>query len=258
MEQPDPQQSGTTQFKEPLDLESHQDELLRCPACHQIIKGEDINIHRLVAKCGHCGKVFSFENLATGNILGYSRPETLMPEGLEVLKLPNELDITANWFKTIPRSSLTFTLVFCLLWNLILLPFVIAALVTGTYGVLLFTSVHILVGLAFLYRLLSIFVNTTHVNVTRRRLQIVTTPLPSPLHRTREIPVENIDQLYVTRYVDTRTNGNPNYAYALYVILKNGEKLRLAKGMNADTQKYLENEIESFLGITNRPIEGSV
>jgi hypothetical protein len=76
--------------------------------------------------------------------------------------------------------------------------------------------------------------------------------------RNHKIPVEDIDQLYVTRYAESRTNGTPNYAYALYAILRGGRKMRLVKGMNEQTQKYLEYEIESFLNIKDRKVPDSV
>ena len=254
-------QQGQYKFAEaqkPLELEETDSELLHCPHCKYLIKGDDINVHKLIAKCSHCGQVFSFEHAFPRKLEGYSRPDMLIPSGLEVLKLENELDIQANWLRTIPRSALTFTLIFTLVWNLILLPFVIAAIAMQAYGILLFTSVHLLVGIAFLMRTLALFVNTTHVNVTRRQLEIRTGPVPALFRHNRAIPASEVDQLYVTKYVDSRTNGVPNYAYSLFVILKGGKKLQLLKGMNAETQKYLEYEIESFLGIKDRKVAEAV
>jgi hypothetical protein len=240
-----------------LDFKIREDHLLHCPACDHFVKADDINIQKLMAKCANCGQVFSFEHARTRELAGYSRPDMLLPEGLEVLKLENELDVSVRWFKSVPRSLLTFTLIFTLFWNLILLPFVLIAIGTGSYEILLFTSAHLAIGVGFIMRLFAIFINKTHVNVSRKFLEIRTGPLPAIFRRNRKIPVHEIDQLYVTKYVDSRTNGNPNFAYALYVILKSGKKLQLAKGMNAQTQRYLEYEIESFLGIEDRRIEGS-
>lgn len=251
---PHAEPSGTLS---PVDLESYEDHLLHCPHCKTLIKADDINIDKLVAKCAKCDHVFSFGH-APRALIGYSRPDMLIPSGLEVLKLQNELDIQVDWYRAIPRSSFTFTLVFTLMWNLILLPFVVASIATGTYSILAFTSAHLAVGLIFLYRMFSVFLNTTHVNVSRRYLELKTTPLPTPFRRDRKIPTDSIEQLYVTKYVESRTNGNPNYAYSLYAILKDGEKIRLAKGMNLETQKYLEYEIESFLGIKNEEVKDEV
>ena len=242
----------------PLDLEARSDHLIHCPQCDHILKAEDINIDKLVAKCAHCNHVFSFSHQMDRDVEGYSRPDMLIPNGLEVLKLSNELDIRVDWYRTIPRTSFAFTLIFTLVWNLILLPFVLMAIVSGEMSILLFTSVHILVGLSMLARLSAIFFNTTSVNVSRHALTITAGPLPSLFRVNRTIESRNIDQLYVTKYVESRTNGNPNYAYALYVILKNGNKIRLLNGLNSETQKYLEYEIESFLGIEDRQVSEAI
>lgn len=248
----------TETFEETFDLESRKEHLLKCPSCNHFIKADDININKLIAKCSNCSHVFSFENVQARDLGVYTRPDMLIPSGLEVLKLQSELDIQVNWFRNVSKSSFAFTMLFTLIWNLVLLPFVIMALVTGAYNILLFTSAHVAVGIAMLMRMIAMFINTTHINVSRSSLEITTTPLPSLFRRNKKIPVDRVQQLYVTRYVDSRTNGNPNYAFALYAVLKNGEKLQLVKGMNEATQKYLEYEIESFLGIKDRPVEDTV
>ena len=54
------------------------------------------------------------------------------------------------------------------------------------------------------------------------------------------------------------TNGKSNYAFALYAIMKNGKKIKLIKGMNKETQLYLEQELERFLNIEDVHVSGSV
>lgn len=244
--------------EEQLDLEVRKDHLLRCPSCNHFIKADDININKLIAKCAHCAHIFSFEGVHPFTGTGYTRPDILIPDGLEVLKLQSELDIQVNWFRNIAKTSLAFTLVFTLIWNLVLLPFVLMAFLSEAYFILLLISAHAAVGIGMLLRLLAIFVNTTHVNVTRGHLEIRTTPFPSLFRRNHKVDIAEIEQLYVSKYVESRTNGNPNHAYALYAILKSGKKLQLVRGMNEATQKYLEYEIESFLGIKDAKVPEAV
>ena len=58
----------------------------------------------------------------------------------------------------------------------------------------------------------------------------------------------------MTRYVQSTSTGEPNYAYALYGILDSGEKVSLVRGMNKETQVFVEKEIENYLGIKNRKV----
>ena len=67
--------------------------------------------------------------------------------------------------------------------------------------------------------------------------------------------MEAIQQLYVSKYTASTTNGVPNYAYALYAVMKDGTKVSLLRGMNRETQRYIEKEIEGFLGIPNKSVK---
>jgi hypothetical protein len=222
--------------------------LLSCPKCNHFISGKDINIEKTVARCGHCAHVFGFaHDSATGSL----QPEVLVPEGLEVLKLKSEVEFRLDWRKTTSSGGRKFMLVFTLLWNLILLPFVLSIILSGAWGILLFLSIHLAVGLGFMYSLASIYLNKTVVSVSQRRIRINTTPLRSPFSGAREINTEDVKQLYVSKYTQSRTNGVPNYAYALYALLRNGQKITLVRGMNEETQRYLEYEVESYLDIRN-------
>jgi len=231
-----------------LDFTGKNKLLLSCPECNHFIRGADINVEKTIARCGHCDHVFGFaHDSATGNL----QPETIIPEGLEVLKLKSELELHLDWQKTTSPGGRKFLIVFTLLWNLILLPFIIGIILSGTWGILLFLSIHLAVGLGFMYSLASIYLNQTVVTISRHKIRVRTTPLGKPFSGSREINAEDVRQLYVSKYTQSTTNGAPNYAYALYVLLKDGQKLALLRGMNEETQRYIEHEVESYLGIPN-------
>lgn len=251
------EQKIKTTGTQPLDFEQRKSQLIQCPHCHNIVSAAHIDLEKLIAKCDQCNRVFPFDHQVEP-VMAFPTlpPEMLIPDGLEVLKLQSELDIRINWFRAASKGGFAFLLMFTTIWNLILLPFVITAFATGQFQILLFTSLHILVGSGLIYYLASVFINTTTVNVTNRYLEIETSPLPNPFRKDKKIPGKDISQLYVTKYVASRTNGRPNYAYALYAKLKSGKTLNLVKGMNRETQKYLEYEIERFLKIKDTTING--
>lgn len=85
-------------------------------------------------------------------------------------------------------------------------------------------------------------------------MRVRTMPVPLPLHKAKEIELGQIDQMYVSRYTESTSNGVPNYAFALYALMKDGEKVSLLRGMNKETQQYIEQEIEGYLGIPNKRI----
>lgn len=257
MENPDPHQHEPVLPKEAeeaykeLDFNSPEHSLLSCPKCNHFISGRDINIEKTLAQCSNCQHVFSFEHDSQSKRL---KPIAAMPKGVETLRLRSELDIRLKWTDTTIRNGRTFLTLFTVMWNIILLPFVIGILVSGSYGILLFMAAHLAVGLGLLWNMAAIHLNRTSISVTKRKIRVRTIPIKSFLWRSKDLNVDEITQLYVTRYTQSTTNGNPNYAYALYAIMQDGEKISLVRGMNRETQVYVEQEIEGYLGIKNQKV----
>ena len=253
----DPMEGYHDELREPIDFTKREHHLLDCPNCSHFIKADDINIDKAIAKCSNCDHVFSFDSSFGHHGDAYSRPDMLIPEGLEVLKLRSELDLQVNWWRNSSKTSIAFQLTFTLIWNLILLPFVVTAIASGQLSILLFTSLHLIVGVYMLLRMMALFVNTTHINVTKKAIEWRSSPM-SMFGKKRKIPASDIKQLYVSKYVASRTNGRPNYAYALHLITRQGRKLSLLKGMNLETQRYMEYEIESFLHIKDARVKNEL
>ena len=236
---------------EEIDFSKTDNSLLACPKCEHWISGADLNVEETIATCGHCKHVFGFEH---DHHTASLRPVRLMPEGVEVLKLRSELDIRLKWTDTTSKSGRAFLLLFAGFWNIIVLPFVIGVIVGEQWGILLFLSAHLLVGLGLLWHLATIYLNRTSVSVTKNKVRVKSYPLKHFLWRNKELETDRIRQLYVSKYVQSTTNGNPNYAYALYAIMDDGEKVALIRGMNRQTQVHIEREMEDFLGIKNRKV----
>lgn len=230
---------------------------VKCSECDTDIPAKDINITNSIAKCDDCNNIFRFDKEIFPE-WKRGKPEMFIPEGLEVLKLPSELDIQFDWYNSQSKNGMGFKVIFTFMWNIMLLPFVLGAFSSGQYEMLLFASIHILVGLGFIANLVATFINKTNVSVTKRFIEVKQKPIPSFLKKNVKIPTSDIAQLYVTSYVSSTTNGVPNHAHALYVITKDGKKHPLVKGMNKETQLYLEQEIELFLEIEDMEIAGEV
>jgi len=230
---------------------------VKCSECGSDIPAKDVNITDSLAKCDDCNNIFRFDEEIFPE-WKRKKPEMFIPEGMEVLKLPSELDIQFDWYNSQSKKGMGFKTMFAFLWNIMLLPFVLSAFQSGQYEVLLFASIHIIVGLGFIANLISTFINKTNISVTKRFIEIKQKPIPSFLKKNIKIPTSEIAQLYVSRYVSSTTNGVPNHAHALYAVTKDGKKYTLVKGMNKETQLYLEQEVEMFLDIEDQPVRGEV
>ncbi|MEM9822337.1 MAG: hypothetical protein AAF985_14740 [Bacteroidota bacterium] len=223
---------------------------LECPNCQSTIHSEDINLEKLIAKCHDCHAVFAFEEKLNME-RAFRRPEIFLPKGMEILKLRSELEIQVSW-----RSSLQTGLVFfTIFWNIIVLPFAIFAILSGQIVMLLGLSLHLLVGIGMLYYIITTIFNTTFITASPRRLHIEHRPLRVPFYPDRDIEVMDIEQIYVDKYKRSETNGRPDYAYSVEAILKNQQHVRLVKGLQyPDQALYIEQEVERFLEIKDRPV----
>ena len=99
--------------------------ILSCPNCNHFISAKDIHPETTTATCSHCQHVFGYEHDSATQKL---KPTQLIPDGIEVLKLRSELDMRLRWFDTTSKSGRGFLTFFTVLWNLMLLPFLIVVL----------------------------------------------------------------------------------------------------------------------------------
>ncbi len=224
---------------------------LNCPNCRQPVPAQDINISQLVAKCRQCGQVFSFEEKVRR--APRQREEVLLPPGIQAFSLLSELNIEVRW----RESSNSFLMFFTLIWNAFIIPFVVIAISSGQFGMLLGLSLHLLVGVGLIYNTLATLLNTTTIILNHYRLSIQHQPLRMPFYPNRELSVAEVEQFYVDKYSAGKQNGNPVWAYAVKAELKDGEHLQLVKRLkNPNQARYIEQEMERFLDMKDRPVEG--
>ena len=229
---------------------------INCPNCAEQIESDNINIDKGVAKCGNCNTVFSYKD---DTHLSYRRrPEVFMPEEFEVLPLRSELSIHYKWRKT--RSLSGGTVFFTLLWNAMLLPFILVAFASGNFLTLIGISVHLLIGLGFILNIILTLVNSTYITVDDYELAIEHRPFSLPFFsKNKYIDVKEIEQIYVSKYLSEKVNGVEKYAYQVIAQLKNGEEVKVLKGFrHQDKALYIEQEIEVFLDIPDKSVKGEI
>lgn len=225
---------------------------LQCPNCQAEVRAEDINIQRMVAKCAACSTVFNFNEQAEA-IAPAPRPEIPLPEGFVVEETGSELIIKVVWRKT---RHLFFYILFTVFWNVVTIPFVTIAIVENNWTMALMISAHVAVGAGFLIYTLALLMNSTSIDVSREGIAIVTNPIRIPFNPNRYLESEKLEQLYVEQYVASRTNGRPNYAFAVRAVIQGQSKhVKLVKGLKSEEQAlFIEHEVEKYLKIPDKII----
>lgn len=248
---------------------------LSCISCGSLIQAEDVNLNNMVAKCRNCNAVFSFmpQNTNTENsdvksmfeamMKAANPPDSIlqrpndgrkieMPKGVITERDFGELRFIIPWRST---RRWGFFLLFTIVWNAILTPFIVIGISTGEWQILLFTSLHTLVGVSFLMYTLGLMFNKTSIIVTSQGVEIKNGPIPIPFNPNRFMAVRDIEQLFVEEYVPSKTNGRPDYTYAVTALTTSAERQRLVGGFSQPGYAlYLEQEIETFLNIKDKPV----
>lgn len=239
-------------------------EELKCRSCGAPLTADDIIPEMRIAKCGQCNAVFSVKNLAGMSELfadsaqtndspesKQNRAPVEMPKGIEILDIGQALQITYQWF----NSTYVGLLLFCIMWNGFMVVWMGIALSKGEWMMAAFGLIHGSVGLGLIYVVVAGFRNTTTIRAGMGSLEIIHGPIPWPGNKT--IPSDDIEQAYCKQHISHSKNGGVNYSYSLFAKMRDGRDLKLLSGVKEPNKIiYIEQQLERFLGIEDRAVEG--
>jgi hypothetical protein len=176
------------------------------------------------------------------------------PEGITMEDTGSELSFTRRWFSCV-AIFLTF---FCIFWDGFLIVWYAIALNQESVEVvaLLFPLIHAAVGIGLTYFVVCSYVNRTVIRVTGNTLSVTHGPLPWP--GGKELDAKDIKQLYCDSKVHRGKNGTST-TYQLHAIDRQENQIKLLKGITEPGQvRYIEQEIERFLGIEDSAVPGEL
>ena len=222
-----------------------------CPQCSTPIAKGDIESDGHVV-CHNCGNKFQVE-LTDIEIFERTKPHVYLPRSMEYLKLNSLLEFIYK-----PKGNFTGPLLFfTLFWNAIVGLFVLLAFANGEFSSLLFLSVHIFIGISLIMKTFGDVINKTYVTIDKDYLNIEKKPLQ--LFRRKAILTKDIKQLFVKKYTNGSVNDKPIYSYGLYVLLKSKKEKRILSNFaSPEHAQFIEQEIEIFLGISDKKMPDEV
>lgn len=222
-----------------------------CRSCGKEIQAENINLDKMIAKCSHCNAVFSFADMYEGvQAKQKSSFDAPTPQGIIVHREYDHLLIERKW------SSVSgfFMLFFAVIWNGMIWGIFVPAFSFGDDMFFhLFLVPFILAGIYIAYMGLATIVNTTKIRVDNSALDIRHEPLPFP---SRHLAVNDIEQLFTRQRISHSKNGT-TVSYELLAIRNDAKEVSLLSNLErAEFALFIENEIENYLGIQDRPVLG--
>jgi hypothetical protein len=229
---------------------------LKCKNCGSAINLADINTLTGIMSCKHCGAIYKIAPSAAETqaaAANQQRPEIPLPEKFKVQKTLEGLEISWRWFKAVH----VFMIFFAIAWNGFMVMWHSMAIASGEYFMSLFGIVHTAVGIGLIYYVLAGFLNQTSVSIKNSILQIRHAPLP--WRGNQSINSSDIDQVYTKERISRGKNGT-SYTYEVYLILaSNRSSIRILSGLDdAEQGLYIEQTIESYLGIADSPVAGEI
>ncbi|MEM7102663.1 MAG: hypothetical protein AAF502_05960 [Bacteroidota bacterium] len=173
----------------------------------------------------------------------------VIPPGIEVLRMFSQLEVSVDWRK----AGKHWVFWFSFIWNAIMAFILLVTVGTGSGFVMLFLIPFFLAGMYMLYSSIGFLINKTYINVTGEKISVEHKPIKFLIQRDKHFASEEVKQLYVKKYEIGSQNDQPVYAYSLEMELKNKKTIPLIKQFHsADTARYVEQQIEHFLGIKDR------
>jgi hypothetical protein len=228
---------------------------LRCKNCGAAIDPENFVEHLAMARCGHCETVFAVSGLPTPTgTVEPPRPRVKvpMPRGIQIEELGGSLVIRRRWFNPL----FLFLLFFCISWNGFMVVWHVMAWSMGAWFMSLFGLVHTAVGIGLAWWTLAGLLNTTTIRARRGLIEIRSGPIPCGGNAT--IPTDDLTQLYCKEQTSHSKNGT-SYSYQVLAVTKANVRKTLLKGLNeAEQALFIEQELERFLEIEDRPMPGEI
>ncbi len=226
---------------------------LSCPQCGRSIPAEDINIHTAIAKCSACSAVFGFGDRVPGGQATGRKPVVELPARISIAQDGADLVITRRWFS----GSFVALLFFCLIWDGFLAFWYYGAFATNAPLLTkLFPVVHLAVGMGLSYFTVAGFVNRTLLRVGVGQIQVRHVPLPWPGNKI--LLRDSVEQLFSEERI-SRSNNGTSCTYRVSAVLRGGARTKLVSGLpSPDQAVFIEQQIESYLGIEDRPVPGEM
>lgn len=220
-----------------------------CPSCGEILPEASVDIETMIAVCPSCQKK---------SRLYLNKFEAGKPSNIEVHKSPDKLEFEIRWFRFFDWIGLFSVLLFMPFVWFLMMQKPDTAFEGLKYSATFFTFVMATVYCIslgwFYYR----YHRKTTVSLDANQLEVVGHSKHFFQQNHVIIQIAEIDQFYYTRRRE-HLRKNQAFLYDLHVRRKESDLDELLiRGLEGEDQaRFIEQEIEAFLGIKDRHIQGS-
>jgi len=222
-----------------------------CRSCKNPITAENLDLKDRIAKCMNCNHIFDFSYQLEGATAS-KREEVALPKGMVMNRDSIHLEIIRRWY----GPAFIILTIFCFAWYAMLILSCGEGILEGDKFMMITASVQGLILLFITYYTIAGYINNTHIRVDRDLLTIKHRPLP--WFGNRSISSRELDQLYSKMNI-FHSRGRVHYSYEVRVKTRTDGDIKLFSKLSDSAQAlFVEQEIERFLNIEDRPVEGEM
>lgn len=224
---------------------------IHCKRCNEPIPSENVHLDNHMAKCSSCDAVFDFRDQVT-RFEAHKRSVLQAPKGIELQTTMDGLEIVRKWFsgKTIGL------LIFCLFWDGFMVVWFGIAISQKQWAMAAFGTIHASVGIGLTYLCVAGFINRTYIKISFKDIAISHRPLP--WFGRKSISLGDIKQIFTKEKMHRNKNGT-SYTYEVHFQDHEGNETKMVSRLgNPDQALYIEQEIESTMGIKDAPVSGEL
>lgn len=199
-----------------------------CALCTSPLRTDGVGLAPGVGRCRACGAVFRLEPGA-----GSAPADVPLPRHVRLDRDDGGLILTMRWFRLIAL----FLLLWCTLWDGVLLFAWGLAITRGVWQIFAFSSLHMAAGVAMTWYTAALFLNRTVVRAQAGRLEVRHAPIWAP--GQCDLAAADLRRLWVReRGSRHRTTG-----YELWVRREGGKDVKLVDGLDQVEQAFFLADI---------------
>ena len=181
-----------------------------------------------------------------------------IPDNLEIGTSFQNLRITRRWF----GLKFIFLTLFVIIWDAFLISWYSRAFSPNFFQggadfmFVLFPLGHVAVGIGLTYYVLAGYLNKTIIDVNFNSITIRHAPIP--FWGNKKVSSKTVRQLYCKK--DDYYGGRNGYrSFAVHAITSERKNIKLLSGLdNSEQALFIEQEIEKFLKIEDKPVKGEL
>lgn len=225
---------------------------LYCPNCGKKVTADHINVQEMVAVCGNCDTVFSFETPAQKT----KRRKVKKPNAITMVDNPHGLDMSFRTNFRLDADAEFINAAFGAgMLTFLMFVFLLTMAAEGFPAIL---PIGAGIGaVAFYYRLGLLLYNKTHITMDDYKIRVSRQPLQNIVDDTHEISLSGIESFHCEETKVSKEKQYDTPRYRVYAKLVDGTEKLIVNDLIDDYGFFIAQRLQQRLDIDDDRVDVS-